>query len=627
MQISLARGNPIDITSLPSNQLPVFMRGELRVAGELSRPYGRNPAIVSLVRDFVDRDRGTDGLHSRRTPVLLLTGPRGTGKTGLLAELAGLLDQNVPYAQLDGEWPIESPQDLLLLLACYLNRRSGKHDTLAFPRLLTGEIVITADLTLNIANRPDALKRISDLLATLKIRGVLEDMTSTLLRTSLELLSSDPVTMPIKDFIAKYGAKLLLGGLNSFRGGGATLLGEGREWYGKQDRGLGRNPLDVLFDLRLAATRAQAQPEVPDSDSAREVAQLLWAAFLADLRAAFRDRKAVNWVHNCVLLLDNADTAVARSFLSELISARRERDEPDPLTVVATSRGELTEQVSEPGATPLAGASYAHYLARAEPGLATWWYPVLLPPLSWPKTKDKIEALQLPALSGTAPATSVPALTTSVHAFTGGHPGATTELLDAMAEQPKLAPAVLAVLAARKQDTRANSRRPVEEAILASLLKSLPAEAPAAAEASAGAAGGGAAGGGMDSALAEDLATCAAARHRDAALRMAIDSRLMEQLPGEETAIFAAEFWSEDTQAARRCSIPCCAGYCCGGWPPAARSTRRAGRERTNGCATTASRAATRSGRPTTRWRSPRCLRHSTQPAMRPPQQDLPLSK
>jgi hypothetical protein len=54
-----------------------------------------------------------------------------------------------------------------------------------------------------------------------------------------------------------------------------------------------------------------------------------------------------------------------------------------------------------------------------------------------------------------------------------------------------------------------------------------------------------------DQAVADDLATCAAARHKEVALRLATDSRLLEQLPGELTAVFGSGYWSADPASGR----------------------------------------------------------------------------
>jgi hypothetical protein len=94
---------------------------------------------------------------------------------------------------------------------------------------------------------------------------------------------------------------------------------------------------------------------------------------------------------------------------------------------VATSHGGLATWVSEVGMTPLAAASRNHYRTRT--GAAIWWYPVLLPALSWSQTSTMVDALQLPGINAEA-------VTAAVHGFTAGHPAATSALLKAMARSP-----------------------------------------------------------------------------------------------------------------------------------------------------------------------------------------------
>jgi hypothetical protein len=231
----------------------------------------------------------------------------------------------------------------------------------------------------------------------------------------------------------------------------------------------------------------------------------------------------VNWTRNCVVLLDNAETAVARLFLTELANERdkRSRDQPDPLTVVVTSRGGLVQPVRLGGLTPLADASWQHYLERPVPEAGKWWYPIALPGIDWHETGQQLATLELAAAD-------TGQLTTAVHALAGGHLGATRTFVAALAEQP-LADGELntaALLAAPEPATFAAGQRTVYRAMLESLLASLDPANPAA---------------------VDDLATCAAARHREAARRLATEPMLMRQLPSEEEgAIFTSEFWSPD---------------------------------------------------------------------------------
>jgi hypothetical protein len=502
------------------------------VSPEFARSQRRS-AATSLVWDFMVRDEREDGLHSARTPILLFTGVRGSGQTELLNDLQGLLAGKFPHAYISGEWPFTATRHMLALLAFDLNQASG-YGKLAFPRLLTGEIVIDADVEIDPLDREHAREQVIALLADhRKVKGVLENSISALVRSALTPVQAHmPAVLGgagLADLAGNYGAEAMLGGLATRRRGRAVLLGTGQEWWGHQDRGLDIDPIDGLVNLRMAADRARAQRRADDAsaerrdtgaDSRRKVTHQLWAAFLADLRDSFRDRRrAINWTGNCVLLLDNADTPVARAFLGELVSVRMEREggEPDPLTVVATSRGDLATRVSGAGLTPLAEASKAHYRTRT--GAGAWWYPILLPALNWAQTGTMIDALQIPDINAEA-------ATAAVHGFTCGHPGATSALLAAVAACPPPTGVVsLPALLAAKHPALADRERTVQDTLLDGLLPPKPEE---------------------DQVPEYDLATCCAARHKEAAQWLDVSSGLLEQQPGEVKAIFSPELWLTD---------------------------------------------------------------------------------
>ena len=497
---------------------------------EVMRLYGRD-AAKRLVREFLLRDERDGRLRNRRNPVLLFTGLRGIGKSVLLDALQDRY-KSVPHAYIDCEVAASNAREMLALLAYDLNRQCGRYSALPFPRLITGELVITAALELDPLDRDTARRQITELLERhKKTEAALEDAVSSILTTALTPLAmrgtgDSTVGEAIGDLAGTYVTKLLLGGLASSRRGRRILLGKGQEWYGHQGRALGRNPLDALIELRRKAARTDAARPGGDNGDRREVAEWLWAAFLADLRESFDNRRAVDWTFNCVVLLDNADTPAGRAFLTELVDARAKRahEAPDPLTVIATSRGALAKRVRGAAAmAELADAGYDDYLRRVQTGGERPWYVVTLPPLTWSDTRDMVDALELPGNRAVA--------TTAVHAFTGGHPGATSALLVAMADHPADAttttppapPTLLAVLRQPEAGRLCDDPETVGTAILNDLLINAPK-------------------------ALEDLTTCAAARDKVAAERMAVaaDCDLMEHLLREEPAIFSTELWTAD---------------------------------------------------------------------------------
>jgi hypothetical protein len=485
-------------------------------AGEAVRLYGRNAAL-GLVREFLAREERDGVLHSRRYPVVVFTGMRGSGKTALLADLAGRLDQQVAFARIDCEGFDGGARDLLSLIAFDLNRQSGRYGTLPFPRLITGQIAIAARLDLT--DRAVAREQVRQVLEEHQKTGrVLQEAFRTTLQSGFEALGGShgvPGTgAAIENIIYRYGPDVVLGGLAASRRGRRLLLGKGQDWYGHQDRDLGRSPLDVLVDLNRMAAFPEAE------GNRREVAELLWAAFLGDLRDSFRhSRRASDWTLNCVILLDNVDTTIGHDFLDELVMARRQRaayaaDDPDPLTVVATSRGDLAERVwvRGEGAVALADASYADYLRRSHTQVGRWWYPVLLPDLTLDEVGNMVSALELPG--GTRHA-----VTSAVHRFTAGHPGAARMLLDALAEHPDEPADLLTILGFPEPAVLAAGGRSVEEGLLRRLTEGMRPDAVA------------------------DLVTCAAARNEEAALRLATDGGLLTGMRGEDSVIFAADLW------------------------------------------------------------------------------------
>lgn len=485
----------------------------------------------------MSRAEGADRLHSLQTPILLFTGVLGSGKSQLLTDLKGLLGEKFPHAHINGEWSFDSTMDMLALLAFKLNQQRG-YGKLAFPRLVTGEIVIRPGIAMDHVDRDRARAQMAALLEDhRKARGVLENSVRSVLRSALPPIMNRG---PGATAVGRHGsvAEELLGPAVGKRRERVDLLRTGQGWWGHQDRGLDNDPIDELVGLWMDAERARAQRQADgtgrwneSADWRRVVTKRLWAALLADLRDNFSNqRRAINWTRNCVLLLDNADTPTARALLEELVSVRkdRQRDEPDPLTVVATSRGSLTARVSSASPTPLDQAGRSHYSTHG--GATAWWYPIALPPLNWSQTHTMVDALRLPGAHAEA-------ITAAVHGFTCGHPAATSTLLAALAADPGSAAEVSpsALLASKDMTKPAEHDGIVEDALLDGLL------VPALIE---------------DRAPTNDLATCAAARHKEVALRLATDSSLLEQLPSEAMSIFGSEYWPVDPLSGRATMHP-----------------------------------------------------------------------
>lgn len=457
--------------------------------------------LVGLVGGFLSRG-------GSECPVLVLTGSRGCGKTATLENLVPELDQQVPYALIDCATVTGGTRELLSTLAFELNYQCGAYGRLSFPRLVTGLLVIP--LELDSGNPLHARGQVTAALEEYRKIDRLRQFIADLATNAIKVL---PVRDAPVDVVARYGTDLLVDGLVSGRIGRKVVLGPGQDWYGHQDRDLGRNPLDALVDLNRRASRPKA------GSNRRLVAELLWAAFLADLHANFSH--ATGWNLNCAVLLDNADSPAGLQFLDELGRARavrraaHPRGEPDPLTVIATSRGAIPARVLAAGwtATPLRGASYADYDQLVSTGQAErGWYPVLLPDLTEAEVGNMVASLELRGVTDER-------VSPVLFRFTGGHPGAVHRIVGALTSSPD--PANLASVLDAQEPRALKGERLTNGARLLRHLTS-----------------------GLSQGAIKDLTTCAAARHLDDA--SAVNSELLTGSRVAQREIFAPELWIKD---------------------------------------------------------------------------------
>ncbi|MGH3816105.1 MAG: hypothetical protein ACRDUV_27265 [Pseudonocardiaceae bacterium] len=449
------------------------------------RIYGRKRAI-EFVRVLMAREERNGSLQNRRFPVLVVEGFRGAGKTALLSELVDLLDQRVPHGRLDfGTNSRASVPEVLAALACELSRNCPRYGALQFHRFIVGRLVMRLQLDLN--DRVQARRQVVDALRSqrwIDTTRVLADTTGGVLQTMGSGIES-PVKPPLRSLF-----ELVLKGLTGWAPGQNVILRSGQKWYGHRDLELPHDAIDVLVDLNNRANNSE------DEHDRQWVDELLWAAFLADLRAEFGRRRRVDERSlNCVILLDNADTVLGRRFLNQLVQARRRRvaggqDDADPLTVVATSRGVLLADVPHADQA-LVPDSRAGQLPDTTDWSPFWWLRYPLPDLITDEVGRAVADMDLAWGDNQR-------LTRVVYALTEGHPASTRLVLDAIARsapQKWIEPEV--VLRHVRSGAGSERRAPVEDRMLDHLLDEMTADA------------------------FRDLVTCAAAREREEALVLA----------------------------------------------------------------------------------------------------------
>lgn len=382
--------------------------------------------VIDLVRSIMERPEVAGMPRSQGYPVLVLEGTRGSGKTALLDRLDTLLDQRVPHARIDFEASrAASVPEVLSALAFQLSRRCPWYGVLRFPRLTAGRLVMREDLDLD--NHRQACQQVKTVLETERNLDSLREILRETAGAALDMVQ-EQTGVPVAP-VGERIPGLVLNRLTEWAFGRRMLLGS-LDWYGHRDARRSNDAIHELVELNRWARH------VDDDDTQQRVDYLLWDAFFADLNDAFdRNRRAVELTLNCVLLLDNIDGTLGWRFVDQLVQSRRqyaaeETGHPDPMTVVATSRGALladvpaTDQIEFPVTTDDARGS-ARYDGRHRP----WWGRHRLADLTREQIWRIASALALPEGNDQR-------LTSMTLQLTGGHPASTRLFLDAVAERP-----------------------------------------------------------------------------------------------------------------------------------------------------------------------------------------------
>ncbi|ONI87930.1 hypothetical protein ALI144C_08330 [Actinosynnema sp. ALI-1.44] len=369
-------------------------------------------SLLVLVREFMERPEHRGVPVTRRTPMLVFTGPKGSGKTALLDEVRQQLVGTVPHAVIDcATLKSNAAWEVLASLTFDLNLTAAGYGTVPFPRFVTAQVAIAQDFTgLTTGKKQEQLERALEQMRNVdklrEIIGVMADQAAQFV----------PVIGPA----ARYAPELVLGGLKANRWSQQVVLGTGLTHYGK-DKSTAYLQLIRINQL----TRRDA------SENQRKTAtELLWSAFLADLRAAFGSgSRKRRWSLNCVLLLDNIDAKQGRILYRALTDTRRNA-EPDPLTVVATSGGRLPRHLDPKERIPFAEeASYANYLEQRQGEYRADSYPVRLRDLSLDEVTGMLDDVAPPWMDERR------TFAAWIYRMTLGHPAATAVLVKAFSDR------------------------------------------------------------------------------------------------------------------------------------------------------------------------------------------------
>ncbi|MBF6338431.1 hypothetical protein IU450_21400 [Nocardia abscessus] len=271
-----------------------------------------------LLEHLLQRPEG----RSRKLPVVVALGPRGTGKTELLRAMKSRCEL-VPHAYLDFESGQREPREVLGKLAFELSKQWGQFGRPAFPQLSVCLLVVGSTLHTQADDRREALRQLRRIL--LEARPIERNRES------------------IVELVALTGTA---GGLPPWTAAAVDVLlrGLGRLDRRRLLRGVPRapgaqaGPEDALIDLAMWSHDNDTDAD-GNADLRAEADALFCEAFLGDLRRAYTGSAGARRTLNCLVLLDNVHTPAGRKFLLALQEARRRAGTAfDPMVVIAASR-------------------------------------------------------------------------------------------------------------------------------------------------------------------------------------------------------------------------------------------------------------------------------------------------
>jgi hypothetical protein len=377
-------------------------------------------AIGELVAECVGHPKRR--ARNRDLPVVVLVGPRGSGKSERLGRLEAVYSGVVPSARVDlGDEAYRDdesklvPRKVLAKLCFDLCERRRHFGRLEFPRLTLGLLAVGS--VIDLSDRHQALEQLK--------RAINDDPN---LRDLVDFFAQDlpdllKILFPIVGWSALADESLI----NLWRKVAPILIGRAfrraaGSWFVERVPGGANSVEDSLIKLNSFGRGG--------GEGVRLVDEILAEAFLADLSADFNmPVRHMDRVFNCVVLFDNVDTDAALSFLGLLVTARHRRSGEglvhcDPLVVVAGSRYRHAPLFDGAVRGMQDSARYQDWLSRRSRQPASWFYVVELRNLTF----DEV----LHAVDEAGVVSDRRALTLVIHRLTTGHHATVSLLIDAV---------------------------------------------------------------------------------------------------------------------------------------------------------------------------------------------------
>jgi hypothetical protein len=314
----------------------------------------RRDDLFTLVEELVGlglrENRHVTSRLRRDSPIVMVSGSRGMGKTAVLKEIADAYGNRAPRVRLDigsgrfsAHWPDAAPDSTPLLrllrdLKWGLELRVGlDRYPLRFPRLALALLAITVsrpdvEITLDEARQQltDAQQSVAAIAHDERDGWANDWLTDVVTEVSggLSEAAPFPVSILVKASVRVFLAKTLT----------APRRAAPLDWHRDYDPGAPGDGYEALITLGRDFRRG--------GDWLPGAEQALVAAFLADLDAAYRGIAHLSRAAFPLVLLDNAHlNPVGERFL-RLALACRTAARPDHVVIVATEPGPLAARLA-----------------------------------------------------------------------------------------------------------------------------------------------------------------------------------------------------------------------------------------------------------------------------------------